>query len=95
MKNSSSLTIFVFLLVIVPLTVGFIRKPADTFSPEEQRNLQQFPEFKTDEFLDGTFSSQINSYMNDQFPLRDIFRRSKEHCRKRAHEAGEQRRSAR
>ena len=73
MKNSSSLTIFVFLLVIVPLAVGFILKPADTFSPEEQRNLQQFPEFKTDEFLDGTFSSQINSYMNDQFPLRDIF----------------------
>lgn len=73
MKNSSSLTIFVFLLVIVPLTVGFILKPADTFSPEEQRNLQQFPEFKTDEFLDGTFSSKINSYMNDQFPLRDIF----------------------
>ena len=62
-----------FLLVIVPLTVGFILKPADTFSPEEQRNLQQFPEFKTDEFLDGTFSSKINSYMNDQFPLRDIF----------------------
>ena len=73
MKNSSSLTIFVFLLVIVPLVVGFILKPADTFSPEEQRNLQQFPEFKTDEFLDGTFSSKINSYMNDQFPLRDIF----------------------
>ena len=73
MKNSSSLTIFVFLLVIVPLAVGFILKPADTFSPEEQRNLQQFPELKTDELLDGTFSSKINSYMNDQFPLRDIF----------------------
>lgn len=73
MKTSSSLTIFVFILVIIPLAVGFLLKPADSFSPEEQRKLQQFPEFKTDEFLDGTFSSKINSYMNDQFPLRDVF----------------------
>lgn len=60
-------------MVIVPLAVGFIIKPADDYSPEEQRKLQQFPEFKTEEFLNGKFSSDINTYMNDQFPLRDIF----------------------
>lgn len=73
MKTSSSLTIFVFILIILPLAVGFILKPADDFSPEEQRNLQQFPEFKMKEFLSGAFSSDINGYMNDQFPLRDVF----------------------
>jgi len=57
----------------VPLAIGFIVKPADAYSPEEQRKLQQFPEFKTEEFLNGKFSSDINKYMNDQFPLRDIF----------------------
>ncbi len=73
MKSSSAFTIFIFILVIVPLAIGFLVKPADDYSPEEQRKLQQFPEFNTEEFLNGTFSSNINKYMNDQFPLRDIF----------------------
>ncbi len=73
MKKSSILTIIIFLLVIFPLAVAFVIKPADDFSPEEQRKLQQFPEFNSETLLSGKFSSDINTYMNDQFPLRDFF----------------------
>ena len=73
MKISSTLTIFVFLVIIIPLTVGLLFKPADAYSEDEQRNLQQLPNLTADTLLDGSFGSDMNTYMNDQFPLRDLF----------------------
>ncbi|MEG2117614.1 MAG: DHHW family protein, partial [Clostridia bacterium] len=72
-KTINILTIIVFVALILPLTVALILKPADNFSPDERRNLQQFPKFDVDSLMDGSFTSHINTYMNDQFPLRDQF----------------------
>ncbi len=73
MKFSSVFTIVLFLLLIFPLTVAFLIKDADEFSPEENRKLQQLPEFTVEDFLSGKLSSDLNKYINDQFPLRDTF----------------------
>lgn len=59
---------FVFLFAVM-----FWIAPDSDFSEEENRNLQTFPEFTPDSFLDGDFTSDFATYMADQFPCRNFF----------------------
>lgn len=54
-----------------------ILKPADTESISERRPLAAFPAVSWDFVLSGTFAQDIESYILDQFPLRDQFRTMK------------------
>ncbi len=45
--------------------------PDRTFSPVENRNLEQLPSFSISALVDGSFTSDIETYLADQFPLRD------------------------
>ncbi len=52
-------------------------KPVDDFSDSERRPLKQFPEVSLEEVLSGDFMSEFESYVTDQFPERDYFRKLK------------------
>lgn len=60
-----------FALLLFGFCVGFIILPDNEFSESENRTLTTFPEFTWERLADGSFSSDINSYFADQFPLRD------------------------
>ena len=51
--------------------------PAKEMSEAERRKLQQFPEFTVETILNGKFMADFEAYTQDQFPMRDTFRRIK------------------
>ena len=51
--------------------------PAEEVSEAERRKLQQLPEFSAETLLSGKFMTEFEAYTQDQFPLRDAFRRLK------------------
>lgn len=63
--------ISLFLLLLYGFLTLFIVLPDESFSTEENRTLQTFPTFSMESLLDGSFSSKINTYFADQFPLRN------------------------
>ena len=72
MKRKLQITLIsLFLFVLYGFSILFIVLPDESFSAEENRNLQTFPAFSTESLLDGSFSSKINTYFADQFPLRN------------------------
>ena len=72
-KRLNILTAAVFLVLLYTLAVIFLLKPAQSFSEEENRNLQEFPAWNAEEFFNGTYSTKINEYFADQFPFRNAF----------------------
>ncbi len=72
MKRKLQITLIsLFLLVLYGFSILFVILPDEEFSSEENRNLQTFPAFSVESLLDGTFSTKINTYFADQFPLRN------------------------
>ena len=72
-KITNIITISLFLAILFGLTAAFVIVPDKSYSENEKRNLQLFPEFTLESLMDGKFSSEINEYFADQFPLRDSF----------------------
>lgn len=60
-----------FLLLIIAGTVFSILAPKRKFSENENRFLQQMPDLNLKTFFDGTFESEYETYVTDQFVLRD------------------------
>ena len=80
MMNARKLRITLVSLLAVlwlglALTAWF--HPAKEMSEAERRKLQQFPQFTTETLFNGKFMTDFESYTQDQFPLRDAFRRLK------------------
>ncbi len=72
MKRKLQITLIsLFLFVLYGFPILFVVLPDQSFSAEENRNLQTFPAFSVESLLDGSFSSKINTYFADQFPLRN------------------------
>ena len=72
-KITNIITVALFLAILFGLTAAFVIVPDKSYSENEKRNLQLFPEFTLESLMDGKFSSEINEYFADQFPLRDSF----------------------
>ena len=72
-KITNIITIVLFLAILFGLAAAFVIIPDKDYSENEKRNLQTFPEFSLEALMDGKFSSEINEYFADQFPLRDAF----------------------
>ena len=68
-KYVSSIITGIILLFFMSLLV----LPKDSFSHIENRKLQEWPELKADNILDGGYSRDITAYINDHFPFRDKF----------------------
>ena len=78
MKKAKFISIIlVFCILIGGASVWLFAKSDNEISEWERRKLQQFPEITYQALMNGTFMSKFESYVNDQFPLRDSFRRLK------------------
>ena len=64
---------FSFVLFLTFMGISYFFKEDQTFSQNENRTLQTFPEFTLNNLLDGSFMSDIESYINDQVLFRDEF----------------------
>lgn len=73
MKKSKYAVMFVFLAFITVFAVLFAVLPDSDYSENEKRVLQEFPEVSMERVLNGDFSTDIDSYVLDQFPFRDMF----------------------
>ena len=70
-KLTQRLTAAIFCLFIGGFGILHLLLPDRTFSPVENRNLSQSPVFSWESLVDGTFTSDLEEYLADQFPLRD------------------------
>ena len=80
MKHQKMTQILTIVLFVLPLVLGlilFLALPDHDFSAEENRSLKQLPKLTwkslTERNPDKKFSSQMNEYFADQFPVRDVF----------------------
>lgn len=74
MNLKSKLTAGVFTLVLFGLAAGGLFLPDQEISTSERRKLAQAPEFSVQTLLSGKYSDDLETYLLDQFPLRDGFR---------------------
>lgn len=74
MKKYSKRIVFLMGIFFIITVLGTWFKPSDAFSDSERRTLRQFPELSMEAVLSGTFMSDFESYVTDQFLLRDGLR---------------------
>ncbi len=63
----------VFLIVMFVLTVLFFVLPKTDYSVNEKRYLKEIPKWSFADLADGKLSEDIDEYLADHFPLRDLF----------------------
>ncbi|MBQ6707812.1 MAG: hypothetical protein IJM97_02560 [Clostridia bacterium] len=73
MKKAKYLPSFIFLAVIFTLTVLFFVLPKADYSENEKRYLKEIPKWSFEDLLDGKLSEDIEAYLADHFPLRNLF----------------------
>ncbi len=71
MKNF--LSTILFLCFIFGFFILHIFSPDQAFSAKENRYLQTAPSFSIERLADGSFLRDFETYVSDQFPLRDDF----------------------
>lgn len=76
-KDYYSRLIVVFAAIIVVLVVFNIFKPDTDFSAEENRVMATKPDLTSASFFEGRFGPEYETYINDQFPLRNVWIRLK------------------
>ena len=64
---------FTSVLLILLLSIVSLFWPTKRFSASERRNLTQRPKLSYEGIVDGTFSNEVESYLADQYPARDIW----------------------
>ena len=70
-KTSQRVTAIIFCVFLAGFGLLHIILPDRTFSPVENRSLSQFPEFSWKSLLDGSYTADMEKYLEDQFPFRD------------------------
>lgn len=77
MKKKNALSIVLVLAVWLGLAVAMWLHPQKEISDSERRKLQQRPALTCNSILDGRYMTQFENYCQDQFPLREEFRKLK------------------
>ena len=78
MKKSKYITNIILFTLLIGLLTGYLFiSPSTEISESERRKLQQFPELSVSNLMSGKFMKDFETYMTDQFPLRDTFRKLK------------------
>ena len=62
-----------FLLIVFVLSASLFLLPKKDYSENEKRILAKSPELSFDALADGKFTEDLESFVSDQFPLRDFF----------------------
>ena len=73
----STMTILLFMAILFSLSFSAWFKSETLYSDSERRGLQRFPELTAETLFSGSFTSSFETYTQDQFPLRDVFRKFK------------------
>lgn len=71
------ITSLVFCIIVGGFSAWLLTKTPDEVTEWERRPLAQFPEVSYEKLMDREFMDGFESYVNDQFPLRNTFRRIK------------------
>lgn len=71
--TKNQVTNALFYGTLTALLVAGIALPDRTFSAQENRTLADFPTFSWDALVSGDFTSDVETYLADQFPWRDEF----------------------
>ncbi len=66
--------------LIVALAAGSVLLPDKKFSDKENRNLAQRPAFSFTALKSGEYTSDMNTYIADQFPLRNMWIKLRARC---------------
>ncbi len=72
-RKLQKLTIICFISFLAFFSILHIGLPDKSFSPNENRYLEQIPSFNISSILSGKFMDQFTEYMQDQFPFRDTW----------------------
>lgn len=72
-KKEAWITIGVFLVLLFGLTIWNLCTPDKTFSYNENRQLEQMPEFSLSKLLSGQWQEKFERYLTDQFAARDTW----------------------
>ena len=81
MKKAANIAVAaVFLIFIGAFFVLQFAIPDREFSEQENRYLQETPEFSFRALFDGSFTSKFETYTTDQFPFRDHWITMKARC---------------
>lgn len=70
-RISQAVTAILFCAFLAGFGLLHILLPDRTFSPVENRTLAQLPEFSWSALADGSYTAKLETYLEDQFPLRD------------------------
>ncbi|MEF9922569.1 MAG: DHHW family protein [Anaerovoracaceae bacterium] len=73
-KMKQIITLGVFLAIIFGFALGHIFLADKELSKTERRQLAEFPEFSSESLLDSEYSNEVETYLLDQFPMREKFR---------------------
>ncbi len=71
MKNKNILTVILFCGFIAVFFIAHLLCPDKAFSENENRTLEKLPSFSLQALFDGEFTPKYETYVNDQFPLRN------------------------
>lgn len=72
-KLQSLILCFLFCFLIFGITGWSFVIPVKSFSENENRFLAQMPVFSKETLLDGTYTKEYETFITDQFPLRDAW----------------------
>lgn len=72
-KKSNKIIIIIFVMFILAVNILNILTPDKTFSETENRMLSQFPKISMKNITSGKFTKKFESYITDQFMLRDFW----------------------
>lgn len=72
LSRRQNITLIVLFLILIFVPTGIsILKPETGFSEKENRVLKKMPDINAEDVFDGTFSREYETYLSDQFFLRD------------------------
>lgn len=72
-KKTSKFIWTTVLFIILLFSAGLLFLPKKDYSEQENRYLEQFPDLTLENIADGSFMQDFETYLCDQFPLRDTF----------------------
>ena len=70
-KKQNIAVIAVFLCMVFGMTIWTMVMPSREFSERENRALAQMPEPSVESCFSGKFEKDFETYLTDQFPMRD------------------------
>lgn len=73
MNRKNLAVILTFSAFLATGTLASILKPHEDYSTSENRVLAEHPQLSAEEILGGSYQEDYETWLNDQFPLRDCF----------------------